>query len=482
MKIPKFTFVAALAAMLIAVPSCDKDSNTDDPSNVEPQDPPVVNPDPTDPQNLSEIEKATLGKKVLVDELADANTITWLKTAKFDAFAAKVAEFSNKAAVAIGIDGDDNIAVSPLSVFMALAMSADCANGDTRQELLDALGVTIDDLRTMNMRSLCYLMNRTLEEPVYYNDASSTDPYSTSPDKAKNFIKCVNSLWVRGDVQVKEDELKELNNAYFSDVMSMDFANTDVNELVTSYISSETNGLLKPTFDLDENTAILLMNVLYLRDIWSGGNEYPLSDKKYDFVNYDKSKKSIKMLEGVYLYGRAIETETYRKFHTETNGGLDLTFFVPKDGHTLEEVYTEDVLNDKTTYYYTEVTMDPVHNYLFHTRCLFPEFVAKFDSKIQDAVKKMGVEKFFEPYVCDFSTLTDHGVYCKDIFHVTKLEVASKGIEGAAVTVVVASDNAVGEDKWEHVYEDFVVDRDFAYVLSREGVPIFTGVVKKIEE
>ena len=177
---------------LFALPSCDKDETCEGEKTETPKD-------------ATAIEKATLGKKVLVDELADANTITWLKTAKFDAFAAKVAEFSNKAAVAIGIDGDDNIAVSPLSVFMALAMSADCANGDTRQELLDALGVTIDDLRTMNMRSLCYLMNRTLEEPVYYNDASSTDPYSTSPDKAKNFIKCVNSLWVRGDVQVKED-------------------------------------------------------------------------------------------------------------------------------------------------------------------------------------------------------------------------------------------------------------------------------------
>ena len=478
MKKSKVISAMLMAAMLlIAVPSCDKDSNTDEPSNVVNPDPNVENPDPNE---LSAIEKATLGKKVMVDELAETNTITWLRTDEFKNFAAKVAKFSSKAAITIGTEGDGNIAVSPLSVFIALAMSADCANGDTRQELLDALGVTLDELRTMNMRSLCYLMNRTLDIPINYFP-TSTDPYSTSPDKAKNLIKCVNSLWLRNDVPAKEEELSELNHAYFADVLSMDFDNTNVNELVKSYISQETNGLLNPTFDLDENTAILLMNVLYLRDIWSGGEEYPLTDKKYDFVNYDKSTTSVNMLQGVYLYGRAFETETYRKFHTETNGGLDLTFFVPKDGHTLEEVYTEDVLNDKTTYYYKEVTTYPEHEYLYHTRCLFPEFEAKFDSKIQEAVQKMGVEKFFVPYVCDFSTLTDHGVHCEDIIHVTKLEVARKGIEGAAVTVVVMKDNAVGEQTWEDVYEDFVVDRDFAYVLSMEGIPVFTGVVKTVK-
>jgi hypothetical protein len=34
---------------------------------------------------------------------------------------------------------------------------------------------------------------------------------------------------------------------------------------------------------------------------------------------------------------------------------------------------------------------------------------------------------------------------------------------------------------WVDVYEDFVVDRNFAYVLSKDNVPIFTGVVKSIK-
>ena len=98
----------------------------------------------------------------------------------------------------------------------------------------------------------------------------------------------------------------------------------------------------------------------------------------------------------------------------------------------------------------------------------------------------MGVNKFFTRGGCDFSNLTDEGVFCSQIRHITKLEVSRKGIEGAAVTVEYM-DNAMDpgpgheEKRWEDVYYDFPVDRNFAYVLSKDRVPIFTGVVKTIK-
>ena len=97
----------------------------------------------------------------------------------------------------------------------------------------------------------------------------------------------------------------------------------------------------------------------------------------------------------------------------------------------------------------------------------------------------MGVNKFFTRGDCDFTNLTDADVYCSKTRHITKLDVARKGIEGAAVTVEYM-DNAMDpgpgfvEKVWEDVYYDFPVDRNFAYVLSKDGVPIFTGVVKSI--
>ena len=41
----------------------------------------------------------------------------------------------------------DNFAVSPISVYMALALSAQCADGNTRREILDALNVSREQLQ-----------------------------------------------------------------------------------------------------------------------------------------------------------------------------------------------------------------------------------------------------------------------------------------------------------------------------------------------
>ena len=186
------------------------------------------------------------------------------------------------------------------------------------------------------------------------------------------------------------------------------------------------------------------------------------------------------MLQGDYNYGKAVETEKFRKFMTETNRGLQLTFFVPKDGYTLDDIYTSDILNDPTPYVYE----DKAAKKRYFTRCFFPEFEAEYDQDIKNRIAAMGVDKFFS-VACDFTNLTDREVFCRSIRHVTKLEVARKGIEGAAVTVVEMAEKAAPgpyeEEEWENVFEDFVVDRNFAYVLSMDGVPVFTGVVKSIK-
>ena len=457
MKISKLTYAVAMSLMmLVALPSCDKDE-------VNKTEEQQQNPEP---QNVASIDAATISKKVTFPN--DGSISQVLYSDQFKDFTAKVAKFANNAAIKIGVNDGENTAVSPISIFMALAMSAECANGDTRQELLDAMGVTYDELHA-NIRALCYTFNKALGR----NDDGSVS----------NFIKCVNSFWLRKDVAngAKDDGIKALNTYYYADMLKMDFETTDVNDLIKSYISNETNGLLQPEFNYDENTAILLMNVIYLREIWNElGENLPLTDDKYDFLCYNQSKVNTQLLQGDYNSGRAVETEKFRKFMTETNRGLQLTFFVPKDDYTLDDIYTSDILNDPTPYTYA----DEAAKKRYYTRCFFPTFEAEYNKDIKNAIAEMGVDKFFTVSKCDFTNLTDHEVYCRSIRHVTKLEVARKGIEGAAVTVVEMADKASGEpydEEWENVFEDFIVDRNFAYVLSMDGVPVFTGVVKSIK-
>ena len=465
MNFLKTISAAAMSAMLlIGATSCDKDDNIDEPNS-------GTNLDNYKPHNEAAISKAQIAAKVNPFKDAyyyDVMQYVWSK--EYKDFANKVSKFSNNAAVAIGANSQGNTAVSPLSVFMALSMAAESANGDTRQEILDAMGITYEELAA-NIKYLCYTCNQ-----VFDRGSANSD--------GKNRIKSVNSLWVQNGVQVKDAGVNSLTSNYFADLFNMDFEGSDVNKIIKSYISNETNGLLSPDLELTAETFLVLMNVVYLRDIWNKyGNDLPLTDQPYDFINYDRSTLSTQLLKGYYRGGKAVETETFRKFYTTTNAGLSMTFFVPKDGYTLDDIYTSDVLNEPTPYVTVDTTSNPEVNYRFHTRCFFPEFEASFDDDIKDEIQKMGVNKFFTRGGCDFSNLTDERVFCNQIRHITKLEVSRQGIEGAAVTVEMMQGSAgpgFEEKVWEDVYYDFPVDRNFAYILSKDGVPIFTGVVKAI--
>ena len=443
MKISKITYAVLSAVVLsTAIVSCnDDEKNVDNPHN----------PDEYVEENSSEISNALIAKKSLSDY------VSWPDN--YFKFVDKVDKFSSKLATTIGCESDGNTAISPLSVFMALSMAAEGANNDTRQEILDALGLSYQEL-TENIKYLVNSTNRLFGH-----------------DNRKNQIKCVNSLWLKDGYDVNKDGVNSLTHNFYSDVFKMDFSNSDINSLVTSYIKNETFGFLNPNLQISDDAMILLINVVYLREVWSQLGDLEFTSSTYNFLNYDKSKKKTKLLQGDYCAGRAIDKDKYKKFYTSSNSGLNLTFYVPKDGYSVDDIYTSDVLNDETRYLYSDQQND------YYTRCFFPEFKAEFDDDIINILKKLGVKKLFNSD-CDFSNLTNQSVYCKKVKHIAKLDVCRSGVEGAAVTEMEFPVGAAGPDEVERhdVYEDFIVDRNFVYVLSdSNGVPLFAGVVKKID-
>ena len=436
------------ALMLFCAPACNNDNDID------PKQPTGGTDEPFKKQDADAIEKMKIAGKVAPEYL--------IPTADYDDFVAKVNQFSTKTSLMIGCSDKGNTVVSPLSIFMALGMATECADNNTRDELLNALGLTYDKL-IGNIKYLCYTCNQILSQ-----DEKS---------KACNLVKCVNSLWLNPNADTKEKGLEQLTNHYFTDIFKLD-GNYDINKVITSYIKNETNGFLSPELQLSNDAAMVLMNVVYLKEIWEEfGGELSLTEKKYDFHNYDGSSLSTPLLQGFYYDGKAETTDSYRKFYTCTNSGYTLTFIVPNTGHSIEDVFTADVLNQKDSYIYED------EEFVYKTRCIFPEFTAGFDGDIKGIISQMGVNDFFNPGACDFSHLTDSEVYCSKIKHVAKLEANRKGIEGAAVTAIEMENAALPiENPKKEIFYDFVVDRNFVFTLkNRDGVTLFAGVVKNVE-
>ncbi len=364
---------------------------------------------------------------------------------------------------------EENFTVSPVSVFAALALATECSAGNTRTELLSTLGVNYEELKD-GIGTLYRSLNETYQQ-------MGVD----GKEKTLGMVRLSNSIWLQKGVKAKQLCLNDLSNDYYCDSYTVDFAgeNDNANKAVRQFAKEKTKGLIDKDFRLSKATVFALMNTLYLKDVWNTeGADLTLTQKEYSFTSEKGNSKSERFLQGRYLAGRAYKTDRYSAFYTSTINGYKIKFIVPETGYTVADVFTAQTLetvNGLRTW--READEDTKTEY--YTRCIFPEYEASYDEDIIPLLSSMGINDLFKPS-CNMSNLTDTPVVCDSVQHATKLKVNRKGIEGAAVTIMQGSKNSAPSER-KIVYEDFLVDKSFGFILTdRYGVALFSGVVKNI--
>lgn len=379
------------------------------------------------------------------------------------------AEMFNARFASAAYDGetDKNIAIAPVSVFMALSLATECAAGNTRTELLSALGMSYEELKE--------------NFPLFYRSVA----YEARSDLGKitSLVVPANSIWIDSRPVTKAECVQSLAENYYCSSYSADFAenNKSANQAVRDYVKKQTRGLIDRNFELSQDTFFTLINALYLKDVWNEfGDDLRFTNELYPFTQTGGEVKNTRLLEGYYFNGRVCEEEDYTTFYTQTRHGFSIRFLLPKAGKTAGELFTElNLARESARKEYHE--FDEENKLHYNTRCLFPEFSAAYDKDVQPALEQMRIRELFQETVCDFSNLTDESVYVEGVRHVTELKVNRKGVEGAAVTVIPSAGSAAPDDRYTEVYEDFVVNGAFVYeICNQYGTTLFSGVVNNI--
>ncbi|MBR2341195.1 MAG: hypothetical protein IKA72_02135 [Clostridia bacterium] len=391
----------------------------------------------------------------------------------FVAFKNKAEQFSAKFAFETYArsDRDDNLSVAPMSVFMALSLVSECASGDTKTELLNALGVSDSELKE-------FLPKLYRQLNVEYKGAGYIGEPTTG------LLKTSNSIWIDESVTYNAACVETLAKNYYCYPYQANFKenNALANYAVQGFVKEQTKGLIDENFHLSEETLFTFINTIYLKALWNDkGKDIPLTSQTYDFIERSGEIERTRLMMRGYLEGRAYESESYTSFFTTTYNGFKLKFILPKDGYSIDDVFTtENIYTANTISDYNAVDHEKKEQY--YTRCFFPEYEAECDENILPVLKeKFGVNSLFEWDRCELNELTDTPLVCGEVRHITELEVDRKGIEGAAVTLMqMASSSAPGE--YTKVYFDFVVDRAFGFVITDSyGATLFSGVVNELD-
>ena len=344
-----------------------------------------------------------------------------------------------------------NTLLSPLSIALALSMTANGAAGDTLAELEALLGADADALNA--------------------NAASLLDEYRDLGGSTVSNI--ANSLWLDDSLTAREQFLSRCTAFYGAGVYQTDLATEGARRAVNGWVEENTNGMIPEilTEAPPEETALLLVNALYLKNTWENQFE-PVNTNTRIFTAADGTEAETDFLSN------GIRQERY--FRTADAAGTVLPY---DDGRLAFVAVLPDEGLDSWLEGLDGDTFPALLAAAEDTRLLLrmPKFEAEWGGEVRDALAALGLDAAFDPARADFSGMgtTESGdpLFIGSVRHRAKIEVNEEGTEAAAATVVeVPSGGAAPAD-----YEELTLDRPFCYAVVdlERGVPLFLGTFER---
>ena len=179
-------------------------------------------------------------------------------------FLNKVSVFSSRITELIYENSDQkNFVISPISIYMALAMAVESSDGSTQKEILEALGLSYEEVSkyTKILYSLC-------------NKEYTTENFLGKEKVVAESI-LTNSIWIDNDIELIKNGMEKLAENYNTDSYRVPFKDSisKANKAINDYINDKTKGLIDSLPNLDEETLMVLLNTFYFKEIWNDDGE-----------------------------------------------------------------------------------------------------------------------------------------------------------------------------------------------------------------
>lgn len=361
-------------------------------------------------------------------------------------YAATMAEF-------LGDNGGENAVYSPLNLYLALAMLAECTDGDSRGQILALLGV--DDLDALRTQA------QNLWRANYRDDGQTTSLLA-------------NSVWLDEALTYNEDTLHTLADTYYASSYRGEMGSEELNRALQSWLNDNTGGLLEEYADQIEtepDTLLALASTIYFKASWA--DEFDESataprtfhaaagDVETDFMNQSEM--------GSYYWGEDFSAVS-KSFQ---NGGA-MWLILPDEGTVPEDLLADSGLTD---FLLAGKSWEDQGTAKIHLS--LPRFDVAGQINLIGGLQELGVTDVFDPSQADFTPMLGEGVdaYVNQANHAARVRVDEEGCEGAAFTVIMAAEGAPAPG--EEI--DFVLDRPFLFaVTSQTGQLLFVGIVNRV--
>ncbi len=347
---------------------------------------------------------------------------------------------------------DVNVLISPLSIQLALAMTANGADGETRDEMEALLGGEIS-LEDLNEYLYSYAKNL--------------------PSAEKHKLQIANSIWFRDDegrLQVEKDFLQTNADYYGAQAYKAAFDDQTLKD-INSWVKNNTDGMIDSILDqIDEDAVMYLINALVFDAEWQ--HVYDKSDVyKGKFTNIGGTEKQVDMMhseETVYLQ------DEYATGFMKPYSGSKYSFaaLLPNEGVDIYE-YIAGLTGEELM----ETLSTPQLGMVMAT---LPKFSYEYELTMNDVLKELGMPSAFNSDTADFSKMAHSSrgnIFIGEVLHKTFISVDELGTKAGAVTKVEMNDESAPMSEWV-----VNLNRPFVYMIidNEANLPVFIGTVMEL--
>ncbi len=366
------------------------------------------------------------------------------------------------------LDGDKTTAYSPTTLYTALSMVAELADGSSRAALLEALNTeSTDELRQYSGDLWRYLC---------------ADPNMKEPGK----ITMANSLWLNGEYRFRNETLKDLADHYYVSGHIGDMQG-EIPKLVSDWVKEQTNGLLDCQIEPDDDTMAVLLSAIYFYDQWETQfDKHGVTSGSFrtggqagtgtEAVTIGEDVASLSPYVPCMYMGRTEEDRAYYRGDGVTasiqyfqNGGKML-FILPD-----EEKRPGDVLSDPALLTRL-LDWEALEKETGTVDWRIPQFTLSDTLDLEDGLTTLGLGELFDPMNNALPLLSEEtGAYISEAKQGTAISINEVGCEAASyVEIMIAEYGAWIPEDNVRMY----LTRPFLFaILSENDVPLFLGVV-----
>ena len=349
------------------------------------------------------------------------------------------------------ISSPGNILISPASVYLALAMTINGSDKETRtamQEALFAQKLTLAELNEGSRDWMVLLLDK---------------------NRQKKQLSLANSLWLASTFTANPAFLQSNDDYFAAAARSLDFQQDSAKAQINRWVKQNTGGKINQIVDeIDPYSVMFLINAVYFKADWEkpfkreqtgpGLFAAPAGTSQVQYMN---QMASLAYFRSQDCQGVLLPYES---------GDFAFLAILPDAAITARQWVSKTSARDLAD------LLDQAKPQSISLS--LPRFKSRHEERLNDALASLGMAVAFIPDQADFSLMSQDGtdqLFISEVKQKAYLEVDEKGTEAAAVTSVEMRATSMPLADLNLQF-----DRPFIYGIidTRTGLPLFLGLME----